>query len=90
MCVNKYILEQVLYAYDNNLEIGCLLPREGYAVPPYPKHLEENDPLVIKWRIDCKRIIDKNNYTKGSRIGIAKTIWMAKKYKDNRLYFPSN
>ena len=89
MCVNKYILEQVLYAYDNNLEIGCLLPREGYAVPPYPKHLEEDHPEVIKWRIDCKRIIDKNNYTKGSRIGIAKTLWMAEKYKDEpNLYFP--
>ena len=87
--VNKYILDQILYAYDNNLEIGCLLPRDGYAVPPYPKHLEENDPQVIKWRIDCKRIIDKNNYTKGSRIGIAKTIWMAQKYKDEpNLYFP--
>ena len=48
MCVNKYMLEQILEAYNNNLEIGCLLPREGYAVPPYPKHLNEDDPEVIK------------------------------------------
>ena len=89
MCVNKYMLEQILEAYNNNLEIGCLLPREGYAVPPYPKHLNEDDPDVIKWKMQCKRIIEKNNQTKGSRIGIAKTLWMAEKYKDEpNLYFP--
>ena len=36
-----------------------------------------------------KNIIDKNNYTQGSRIGIAKTFWMAKKFRDaEQLYFP--
>ena len=30
--INKYILDQTLYAYDNNLEVGCLLPRDGYSV----------------------------------------------------------
>ena len=87
--VNRYILDQSLYAYDNNLEIGCLLPRDGYSVPPYPKHCEPDSQEVLQWRINCKNIIDKNNYTQGSRIGIAKTFWMAKKFKDaKQLYFP--
>ena len=87
--INKYILDQTLYAYDNNLEVGCLLPRDGYSVPPYPKHCEPDSQEVLQWRINCKNIIDKNNYTQGSRIGIAKTFWMAKKFRDaEQLYFP--
>jgi len=89
LCINNYILDQVLSAYDNNIEIGCLLTRDGYAVPPYPKHLPDDSPDVIRWRINCKKIIDKNNKTQGSRIGIAKTIWLAKKYRhEDALYFP--
>ena len=89
LCINNYILDQVLTAYDNNIEIGCLLTRDGYAVPPYPKHLPDDSPDVIRWRINCKKIIDKNNKTQGSRIGIAKTIWLAKKYRhEDALYFP--
>tara|TARA_B100000459_G_C8597094_1_gene210233 strand:+ start:2720 stop:5095 length:2376 start_codon:yes stop_codon:yes gene_type:complete len=87
--INNYILDQILSAYDNNLEIGCLLTRDGYAVPPYPKQYDEDSPEVIRWRINCKRIIDLNNKTQGSRIGIAKTLWLAKKYRhEERLYFP--
>ena len=41
--VHTWMLEQVTHAYDNNIEVGCLLPRDGWPIPPYPKHLDEED-----------------------------------------------
>tara|TARA_Y100000593_G_scaffold71769_1_gene131810 strand:+ start:5702 stop:8074 length:2373 start_codon:yes stop_codon:yes gene_type:complete len=87
--VHTWMLEQIEHAYDLNLEIGCLLPRDGWPVPPYPKHLDEDDPGVYQWRIKAKTIHEKNEKTRGARIGIAKTLWVARRFKgEEELYFP--
>lgn len=86
---NNWMLDQVLHAYDNNLEIGCLFPRDGWPVPPFPKHLDEDDPGVFKWRKRAKQIYERNDKTKGARIGQAKTLWVARRFKDEeKFYFP--
>ena len=87
--INTWMLEQVEHAYDNNLEIGCLFPRDGWPVPPFPKHLDEDDPGVFKWRKRAKQIYERNDKTKGARIGQAKTLWVARRFKDEeKFYFP--
>ena len=87
--INTWMLEQVEHAYDLNLEIGCLFPREGWPVPPFPKHLDEEDPGVYRWRKRAKQIYEKNDKTKGARIGQAKTLWVARRFKDEEeFYFP--
>ena len=87
--VNNWMLNQVEHAYDNNLEIGCLFPRDGWPVPPFPKHLDEDDPGVFKWRKRAKQIHERNDKTKGARIGQAKTLWVARRFKDEeKFYFP--
>ena len=86
--VNTWMLDQVLHAYDNSLEIGCLMPRDGWPVPPYPKHLPEDSDGVIKWRINARRIHERNDKTRTARIAIAKCLWVAKRFIDEpRLYF---
>ena len=87
--VNTWMLEQIDHAYDLNLEVGCLLPRDGWPIPPYPKHLDEDDPGVHRWRGRAKNIHEKNEKTRGARIGIAKTLWVARRFKEEEeLYFP--
>ena len=87
--VDNWMLEQVTHAYETNLEIGCLLPREGWPVPPYPKHLEEDHPDVLKWRKRARYICEKNEKTRTARIHQAKTLWVARRFKEEEeLYFP--
>ena len=87
--VNTQILEHQEHAYDLNLEIGCLLPRNGYSVPAYPKHQPEDHPDVAVWKAKAKAIHERNDRTKSARIGIAKTLWVARRFKDEeQLFFP--
>ena len=87
--VHTWMLDQVEHAYDLNLEIGCLFPRNGWPVPPFPKHLEEDDPGVFRWRKRAKQIHEKNEKTNSARIGQAKTLWVARRFKDEEeIYFP--
>ena len=87
--VHTWMLDKIDHAYENNIEVGCLLPREGWPIPPYPKHLEEDDPSIDKWRKKVKSIHEKNERTKGARISNAKTLWVARRFKDrDAIFFP--
>ena len=89
--VNTWMLEQVEHAYDNNLEIGRLLPRDGWPIPPYPKHLDEEDPGVTKWRRTCKTLHEKNERTRNTRIANAKILWVARRFQEEEeIFFPTS
>jgi DNA-directed RNA polymerase, mitochondrial len=49
--INKWMLDQVTHAWDRSLSIGNLLPRSGHDIPPYPKHLADDDEGVAAWRM---------------------------------------
>ena len=87
--VNAWMYEQIEYAYDRNMEVGCLLPRDGWPIDPYPKHLEENDPGIQRWRYKTRAIHEKNDKTRGARIAQAKTLWVARRFiEEQEIYFP--
>ena len=87
--INEWMLEQIEHASDNNLEVGALLPREGWPIPPYPKHLDENDLGVLNWRRKAKILHEKNERTRNKRIANAKILWIARRFKDeDQIYFP--
>jgi len=87
--VNTWMLEQITHAYDRSLEVGCLHPREGWPVPPYPKHLQDDDPEVRKWARRARLIHEKNDKTRNARISQAKCLWVARRFADEaKLYFP--
>ena len=86
--VDGWMLEQIQLAYDQCMEVGCLLPREGWPVPPYPKHLPDDDPGVRAWRKQAKRIHEKNERTLCARINQAKMLWVARRFADEPcIYF---
>lgn len=86
--VDCWMLEQISKAYDSCMEVGSLLPREGWPVPPYPKHLSDDDPGVAKWRRTAKRIHEKNERTLTARINQAKMLWVARRFADEpAIYF---
>ena len=82
--VDCWMLEQIQQAYDSCMEVGCLLPREGWPVPPYPKHLADDDPGVIAWRKTAKRIHEKNERTRCARINQAKMLWVARRFAEEQ------
>ena len=89
--VHTWMLEQVTHAYDNNIEVGCLLPRDGWPIPPYPKHLDEEDLGVLRWRKTSKILHEKNDRTKNTRIANAKVLWIARRFQEEKeIFFPTS
>jgi DNA-directed RNA polymerase len=87
--INNWQLEHLQFAWDKGLEIGKLIPREGWSIPPYPKHLEETDPVVQKWRWEARHIHERNEKTITKRVVIAKMIWVANRFVQcEKIYFP--
>jgi DNA-directed RNA polymerase, mitochondrial len=87
--INSWVLDHLQYAWDQSLSIGKLLPREGYPIPPYPKHLPDDHPDVTLWRFNARRLHDLNDRTRLKRIVTAKQLWVAGRLKaEPQLYFP--
>ena len=66
--IKSWMLDAITHAYEQNLEVGCLIPINGWPIPPYPKHLEEDDPAVLKWRVRARSLHIKNEASKSHRI----------------------
>ena len=87
--VNSWLLEQLQYAWDKSLEIGKLMPREGWAVPPYPSHLPSDHPDVTQWKFNARQIHEQNDRARHKKIATAKQLWLAKRFVDEpAIYFP--
>lgn len=87
--VNDWMLRQLHYAWDRSLEIGKLMPREGWEVPPYPKHLPDDHPDVTQWKFNARQIHEKNDNAKHRKVATAKQLWLAEKFAGERaLYYP--
>lgn len=87
--INRWVLEHMEHAWSKSIAIGKLMPREGWEVPPFPRHLPLDDPAIPEWRFTARQIHEKNDKTKNKRIAIAKQLWLARKFVDEpELYFP--
>jgi|GEM_PF-2336089 len=87
--INGWMLDQVQHAWDKSLDIGCLMPREGYQIPPYPKHLPEDHPDVTAWRFNARQIHEQNDRSRNRRIVTAKQLWIARRFRNEpAMYFP--
>lgn len=87
--VNRWLLEQVEHAWEKNISVGKLMPREGWAVPPYPKHLPDDHPDITQWKFNARQIHERNDKTKNQRIATAKQLWLARRFvNEPRLHFP--
>ena len=87
--INKWMLDQVTHAWYRSLSIGNLLPRNGHDIPPYPKHLADDDEGVAAWRMTARLLHDRNDREAGKRFTSAKQLWVARRLRDEpALYFP--
>ncbi len=87
--VNRWVLEHLEHAWEKNISVGKLMPREGWQPPPYPKHLPEGHPDITQWRFNARQIHEKNDKTRNKRIALAKQLWLARRFADEQeLYFP--
>jgi DNA-directed RNA polymerase, mitochondrial len=87
--INRWVLEHLEHAWTKSLHIGKLMPREGFQVPPYPKHLPDDHPDVTQWKFNARRIHDQNDASRNRRIATAKQLWVANRLVDEpELYFP--
>jgi DNA-directed RNA polymerase len=87
--VNDWMLEQVQQAWDQGLSIGGLTPREGYEIPPYPKHLADDDPEVQAWKMKAKQIHEENDRNRNRRIAAAKLLWLGRRFMpEPAMYYP--
>jgi DNA-directed RNA polymerase len=87
--VNSWVLEQIEHAWEKSISVGKLMPREGWAVPPYPKHLPDDHPDVTQWKFNARQIHERNDKTKNSRIATAKQLWLARRFvNEPRLHYP--
>lgn len=87
--VNKWVLEQMEHAWTKGIGVGKLIPRDGWPVPPYPKHLPDDHPEVGEWRFTARQVHEKNDRSRNKRIAVAKQLWLARRFADEQeLYFP--
>lgn len=87
--VNRWVLEHVKYAWDKSIAVGKLMPREGWEIPPYPKHLPSDHPDVTQWKFNARQLHEKNEKTKNRRVATAKQLWIADLMVDHdTIYFP--
>jgi DNA-directed RNA polymerase len=87
--VNSWVLQQMEHAWEKSIAIGKLIPREGWPVPPYPKHLPDDDPGVSEWKFNARQIHEKNDRSRNKRIAVAKQLWLARRFADEpELFFP--
>ena len=87
--IKNWSLDQVEHAYNLGLTVGALLPMSGWATPPYPKHLDEDHPDIIKWKKAARSIHIRNEKTRGTRLSNAILINAARKFRDtDEIFFP--
>ena len=87
--VNSWVLEQMEHAWEKGIGIGKLIPKDGWPVPPYPKHLPDDHPEVGEWRFTARQVHEKNDRSRNKRIVVAKQLWLARRFADEpELYFP--
>jgi len=87
--INDWLLQQLRYAWDQNLEVGKLIPREGWEVPPYPKHLPSDHADITQWKFNARLIHEANDRAKHKKIATAKQLWLAERFvNEPAIYYP--
>ncbi len=85
--VNKDVLACVKHAYENNHQVGGLPTNEDQDLPDRPDDWE--DPVQQKlWRRAAADIHRINSADRSKRLQLSKTLYLAAKFVDRRMYFP--
>lgn len=85
--INREVLDVLKQCWERGLSIGDLPNREP---KPFPERPDKSAPKEVRktWYKQAARIKFENECERSKRILVSKTIWLAEKYLDSRLYFP--
>ena len=86
--VNTKVLYAMKWAWDNNLSIGELPNRKDESFPPVPLDFKTNRIANRDWRREAAKIYELNLSTRSRRMLVAKTLFLAEKFKDERFFMP--
>jgi DNA-directed RNA polymerase len=86
--LDPWMHRQLEVAWENDQEIGRMIPRTGWQIPPYPADKEPGSADVQQWKFAARIIHERNDRAKQRRIVIAKQLWLANKFKGRSIYFP--
>lgn len=87
--INSKVLDTMDWAWENNVPISGLPSREDEALPPVPRDMEENDEAKRKWKQQAARTYEFNLSTKSQRLLVAKILYLAKKFNNQRFFYPT-
>ena len=84
--VNDRVLKVARWAWDQDKEIGEMVRRSDYELPPRPA---TDDPDIKKeFSRKCGTIHNLNLSMRSQRLHIIKTLWMGDKYAGKHFYYP--
>ena len=85
--LNEDVYEVVRHFWDSGNEVADLPLREDLPIPTRP---DRGAPADIKkdWRRKAARVHERNNENRSKRLLIAKTFFMAERYKGLRFWYP--
>ena len=84
--VNKFVLEILVYCWEERIEVGSLIDRELAELPTKPLDIDTNPDSRKEWRYLASLIHDMNAHNKSKRYQILSMIDTAQKYTDEKFF----
>ena len=85
--VNKSGLEDLIHCWDNNFPVDGVPAHDDAPVPNKPSDISTNEESRRQWRKQAARIHFDNERQKSKRLQVMKAINLAKKFRNDSLYF---
>lgn len=96
--INKKILEVMIKAKEENINLSCLTPLDDLEIPEFPHDLdglpkesfsEKDKERVVAWKRKAGRVYEENIRLKSKRLQFYSLLGMAHKYADKTIWFPN-
>ena len=86
--VNNPVLDCMKHCWENEVPAGGLPPAKGEKIPSKPIDIDKNKESRRKWRKLAAKIHYDNESEESRRLQVAQVLWLANKFKDERIWMP--
>jgi len=84
--VNKFVLETLVYCWEERIEVGACIDRELAELPTKPLDIDTNKESRKEWRYLASLIHDMNAHNRVKRYQILTLIDTAKRYDGEKFF----
>ena len=88
--INDKVLDTVNWVWDNNVITKDLPAREDEEVPSFPLDATEDRSIRDRWARIASGVHRRNLSTRSKRMLTSKVIYLANKFRGERLFLPAN